>query len=267
MDPFAPHLPAGNFRPEAYTAPDLPPRPAGAKSIPGSAREVDRDRRPTQVAHGETVVELDFADLLDVINPLQHIPVVGDIYRALTDDQISAPARVAGGAIFGGPVGFVSGIVNAIAADVAGQNLGEAVIAAVFGDGEAFGGGEAEPVLAQAPASAPAAVPQVVAAVLTPPGADQPAQPLTGAAALQALGADLRVAKHLTTPPAGPRPSTAASTSAASTSAAMDARQLVPSPRVLFTDRMLDGLSRYKALVTRENAPPIPSGTAVDKVL
>ncbi len=273
MDPFAPHLRAGDFRPEAYIAPDLPPRSAGAKPIPGSAREVDQDRRPIQVAHGETTVELEFADLLDVINPLQHIPVVGDIYRALTGDQISAPARVAGGAIFGGPVGFVSGIVNAIAADVAGQNLGEAVIAAVFGDGEALGDGEAGPVLAQAPAPAPAsaavpaAAPQVVAAALTPPGTDRPAQPLTGAAALQALGADLRVAKHLATPPADPHPSTAASTSAVSTSAAMDARHLVPSPRALFTDRMLDGLNRYKALVTRENTPPPPSGTAVDKVL
>jgi len=267
MDSFAPHLPAGHFRPEAYVAPDRPPRLAGADSVPGSAREVDRDRRPTQLVHGETTVELGFADLLDVINPLQHIPVVGDLYRALTDDQISAPARVAGGAIFGGPVGFVSGIVNAITANVAGQNLGEAVVAAVFGDGDPG------PDLAQAaaPTAEPAKAQQVVAAAPASPGGGQLAQPLTGAAALQALGADLRVAKRPTPSPAGSRPpaasTSAASTSAISTSAAMDARQLVASPRTVFTNRMLDGLSKYKALATPENPPPTPPARSVDTIL
>lgn len=46
-----------------------------------------------------------FADLLDVINPLQHIPVVSQIYRHLTGDSIRAPFRIAGGALFGGPLG------------------------------------------------------------------------------------------------------------------------------------------------------------------
>jgi hypothetical protein len=34
-----------------------------------------------------------FAEFLDIINPLQHIPVVSTIYRAITGDQIS-PGRV-----------------------------------------------------------------------------------------------------------------------------------------------------------------------------
>ena len=41
---------------------------------------------------------LTFGDVLDVINPLQHIPVVSTIYRAITGDEISPGARVAGGA-------------------------------------------------------------------------------------------------------------------------------------------------------------------------
>jgi hypothetical protein len=51
-----------------------------------------------------------FSDFVDVINPLQHIPGVSDVYRALTNDQISEDARHAGrtlyGAALGGPVGI-----------------------------------------------------------------------------------------------------------------------------------------------------------------
>lgn len=46
---------------------------------------------------------LTFGDLLDVINPLQHIPMVSSIYRAVTGDEISPGARVAGGALYGAP--------------------------------------------------------------------------------------------------------------------------------------------------------------------
>ena len=45
-----------------------------------------------------------FWDLLDVINPLQHIPIVNEIYQELTGDKIGVAARLAGGTLFGGPV-------------------------------------------------------------------------------------------------------------------------------------------------------------------
>ena len=47
---------------------------------------------------------LTFGDIIDVINPLQHIPVVSTIYWELTGDKISPAARMAGGALFGGPI-------------------------------------------------------------------------------------------------------------------------------------------------------------------
>ena len=46
-----------------------------------------------------------FKDVLDLVNPLQHIPVVGNLYRKLTGDVIAPAIRLAGGALFGGPVG------------------------------------------------------------------------------------------------------------------------------------------------------------------
>ena len=48
---------------------------------------------------------LTFGDVIDVINPLHHIPVIGTIYRKLTGDTIDPAIRVAGGALFGGPIG------------------------------------------------------------------------------------------------------------------------------------------------------------------
>ena len=50
---------------------------------------------------------LSFRDILDLVNPLQHIPVVGNLYRKLTGDTIDPAIRVAGGALFGGPLGAV----------------------------------------------------------------------------------------------------------------------------------------------------------------
>ena len=48
---------------------------------------------------------LNFADVIDLINPLHHIPVVGRIYRSITNDQIAPAIRIAGATLFGGPIG------------------------------------------------------------------------------------------------------------------------------------------------------------------
>lgn len=49
-----------------------------------------------------------FGDLVDIINPLHHIPVVSNLYEAATGDTIGAIAKIVGGAIFGGPIGAVT---------------------------------------------------------------------------------------------------------------------------------------------------------------
>ncbi|MDA9975874.1 hypothetical protein N9F34_03500, partial [Alphaproteobacteria bacterium] len=55
-----------------------------------------------------------FGDVVDVLNPLQHIPVVSSIYRAVTGDEIAAAPRAVGGALFGGPVGLIIAISNQV---------------------------------------------------------------------------------------------------------------------------------------------------------
>lgn len=126
-----------------------------------------------------------FADLLDVINPLQHVPLLASIYREVTGDQISAPARMLGDVLYGGPVGLAFGAIDMLFAEIAGQTPSDALVAALFGDGEAP---DAAPALAETPADANRRAPGQ-------------AEPLSGEAALQALLADMRPRGQTAAPP------------------------------------------------------------------
>jgi hypothetical protein len=146
--------------------------------------------------------DFEFGDLLDVINPLQHIPVVGSLYRNLTGDQISGPAKIMGGLLYGGPVGFVAALATTIAEQEVGQDLGEAALAALF-DGEETG----DVLLAEQPADAvSAAIPTVTpaaaniavanaAAANTTAGVGSQAA-LSGQDALDAFVRDFKGARH-----------------------------------------------------------------------
>lgn len=72
---------------------------------------------------------LTFGDVLDVINPLQHIPVVSTFYREWTGDQIDPVPRIAGGALFGGVMGAVTSLVNVIVDEITGSDVGEHIMA------------------------------------------------------------------------------------------------------------------------------------------
>jgi hypothetical protein len=74
-----------------------------------------------------------FFDLLDMINPLQHIPVVGTIYRAITGDEIRSISRIIGGAVFGGPMGAAGGLMTAVIEDGTGKDPGELALSFVSG--------------------------------------------------------------------------------------------------------------------------------------
>ena len=76
-----------------------------------------------------------FGDLVDILNPLQHIPVVSTLYRRLTGDEISAVSRVAGGAIFGGWIGGAASVANAMLERVTGDDLGGHIATAFLGNG------------------------------------------------------------------------------------------------------------------------------------
>ena len=75
-----------------------------------------------------------FGDIVDVVNPLQHLPVVSAVYRWLTGDEISQAAKMAGAALYGGPVGFAVAIANLAVEDASGRDLGDHAVAMLFGD-------------------------------------------------------------------------------------------------------------------------------------
>ncbi len=97
-----------------------------------------------------------FKDLLAIINPLQHIPVVGTIYRAITGDEIAAMPSIIGGAIFGGPVGLVLSLADNAIKGETGKNVGETVVAGLFGSSTpADAPAEANVAVAAPPAEPP----------------------------------------------------------------------------------------------------------------
>lgn len=67
--------------------------------------------------------EFGFGDLVDMVNPLHHIPVVGTVYRGITGDQIKPIGKIIGGGVFGGAIGAAGGLVNVVAEAETGNDL------------------------------------------------------------------------------------------------------------------------------------------------
>ena len=78
--------------------------------------------------------EYTFADALDVVNPLQHIPGVASAYQEITGDKMKAAAEVAGGMLYGGPIGFAGAVGNTVIEAGTGDDIGGHVTAAVTGE-------------------------------------------------------------------------------------------------------------------------------------
>lgn len=66
-----------------------------------------------------------FSDIVDILNPLQHIPIVNMAYRGITGDNLHPMAQIIGGALYGGPVGAVTGTANAITKIQTGKDIGD----------------------------------------------------------------------------------------------------------------------------------------------
>ncbi|WP_269581841.1 hypothetical protein [Roseibium sp. Sym1] len=64
-----------------------------------------------------------FGDFIDVINPLQHIPGVAELYRSVTNDQISDQARKTGNALYGFALGGPVGLGAMLAYNALGDRL------------------------------------------------------------------------------------------------------------------------------------------------
>ncbi|MBK1842028.1 hypothetical protein JHL17_31985 [Azospirillum sp. YIM B02556] len=81
--------------------------------------------------------DMSFWDFLDIINPLQHIPIVSTVYREITGDTIQPSMRIMGDMLYGGVIGGMASIANAVIEQATGQDVGETVMASL-----GFGGGD-----------------------------------------------------------------------------------------------------------------------------
>jgi hypothetical protein len=100
-------------------------------------------------------------DFLDLINPLQHIPGIAQIYRAVTGDEINGAANLLGAIPFGplGGVGLIASVADLAVKDTTGQDIGGNLTAMIFGKDHAPAGGMAAPAdMADAGATGKAAV-------------------------------------------------------------------------------------------------------------
>lgn len=70
-----------------------------------------------------------FETLLDTVNPLQHIPGVSSAYQAVTGDKSSSVAEMAGGLLFGGPVGLAAGAASSFLEMLTGKSFSEHAMA------------------------------------------------------------------------------------------------------------------------------------------
>lgn len=75
--------------------------------------------------------------VLDVVNPLQHLPVVGTLYRAITGDKIGTVEKIAGDTLYGGLWGAVGSVADVAFEAATGKDFGGTMLAMVTGGDDA----------------------------------------------------------------------------------------------------------------------------------
>jgi hypothetical protein len=101
--------------------------------------EKHENKEDSRVGHNFQAFGADgftFLDFLDVVNPLQHVPVVATIYRSITGDEIDPGSRIAGSSLFGGPIGTVVALANVAIEQKTGQDIGSHMMALITDEGD-----------------------------------------------------------------------------------------------------------------------------------
>ena len=93
--------------------------PLAAKALAPTTPKSTTPAAPDKAAKDDG---LGFGDLVDALNPLQHLPGVSSVYRHVTGDDISLPARLAGGLLFGGPAGLLGSAALAAFESITGDD-------------------------------------------------------------------------------------------------------------------------------------------------
>ncbi|RVU36255.1 hypothetical protein EOI86_13635 [Hwanghaeella grinnelliae] len=164
------------FAPWSLMTPD-PAKARATRPQVQTAARVHEDKRAPEMAPDDGYLfgddGLSFGDVLDIVNPLQHLPVVGALYRSITGDEASPGAKMAGGAIYGGPLGFASAMINNAIEETTGDDVMGHMLAMVgLGEdgGEGGDGIAAGDALADSGAAGPAGANAGTTGPTLPPG-------------------------------------------------------------------------------------------------
>jgi len=184
-----------------------------------------------------------FADFIDVINPLQHIPIVSTIYRSITGDAIKPGSRLIGGTLLGGPVGFAVASANVASELSTGQDVGDRLMAQLtgrdyqsnptIGDGVLASGPDASSADAQFANAPPAASPWAanLATAQPPTGQKPPLAPEPAPTKANAIPPQPAQSVPVSPPPVpGRRPDPLSPAGGAATSGVHAAVQPKPAP-------------------------------------
>jgi len=238
-----------------------------------------------------------FHDILDAINPLQHIPVVSTIYRAVTGDTLGNASRVVGDGLYGGVIGVIAGLVDVSVIETTGKDIGGNIMSALGLDDAPMSPQSASatspsnpsptssnplvpspvPVPAQKPTPPPTAAPAPAVAQAAAPApsgiplAPTPPQlmPLNNAPKMMALNSQARafpidtsaegILALRTTANSAPRP-----VPLNIPAGTLAPNQRIPLTGAEFAQRMSEGLDKYKALVAEREASS--AGTSVNQI-
>lgn len=100
--------------------------PVAAPPVPADQPAASKDSKSSDW-------DFSFHNLLSIINPLEHLPVIGTLYRTITGTHIGVPERIAGDALYGGLWGAVSGAADAVFEAVTGKDFGSTILALFTG--------------------------------------------------------------------------------------------------------------------------------------
>jgi hypothetical protein len=153
------------YSPE-YHAMVMSPGPAGGKTT-GAVVPASADKSSTDISSASQPAEPHesfFHHLWDVVNPLQHLPVIGTIYRAITGEHLDPVEKIAGDTLYGGLWGAVASIADVAFEGLTGKSFEDTALALFKSDHG--------PKVASIKVTAP-----TIAASLSLPSSDLPALP------------------------------------------------------------------------------------------
>jgi len=112
----------------------MSPAPAGVRSAPVWMKSASTDSTPAaDQSSAEPVAakpkESFLHHLWDVVNPLQHLPIIGTLYRAVTGEKLDAVEKIAGDTLYGGLWGAVSSIADVAFEGLTGKSFEDTALA------------------------------------------------------------------------------------------------------------------------------------------